>query len=84
MDLNEMTAQEYKVLENRLRRAAVRQGLRLEKSRARDPRAITFGTYRLTDPATNTVVACGRADGYGLTLDEVEKALTAGPNNRRK
>ena len=44
-----MTVQEYKVLENRLRRAAERQGFRLEKSRRRDPRAIDYGTYALVE-----------------------------------
>ena len=38
-----------KVLENRLRRMADRQGFRLVKSRRRDPRARDFGTYSLVD-----------------------------------
>ncbi len=65
----------YKVWENRIRRMAERQGLRLEKSRRRDTRAIDYGTYRLVDPATNTVVSYGASSPYGLTLDEIEKAL---------
>ena len=32
-----------------LRRVAARQGLRLERSRRRDPRALGFGTYRIVD-----------------------------------
>jgi hypothetical protein len=36
-----------KVLENRMRRAAERQGFILEKSRRRDKRATGFGLYRL-------------------------------------
>ena len=40
-ELDSMSAQDHKVVENRLRRAAERQGLGLEKSRARDPRAST-------------------------------------------
>ena len=36
-EIDAMTVQEYKVLENRMRRAAERQGLRLEKSRAALP-----------------------------------------------
>jgi hypothetical protein len=67
--------QEYKVLENKLRRAAVRQGLRLEKSRMRDPRAITFGTYRLIDESSNTVAAGDQNGGYGLTLDDIARHL---------
>ena len=54
---------------------AERQGLRLEKSRRRDTRAVDYGTYRLVDPATNTDVSNGAVSPYGLTLDEIEKAL---------
>jgi hypothetical protein len=76
--INAMTDQEYKVLENRLRRAAERQGLRLEKSRARDPRAIDYGTYHLVDKSSNTVVAHGLQSGYGLALDEIAQHLRMG------
>ena len=38
-----------KVRENRLRRIASRQGLRLEKSRQRDPMALDYGKYRLVN-----------------------------------
>lgn len=75
MDVNEMSDQEHKVAENRLRRAAARQGLRLEKSRARDTRALTYGTYQLTDPNMNTLVAGNPSNGYGMTLDQIEAAL---------
>src|SRR5215468_4912335 len=45
-----------KVRENRLRRIASRQGLRLEKSRQRDPMALDYGKYRLVNgpPVTYT------------------------------
>jgi hypothetical protein len=69
-----MTAQ--KIRENRLRRMAERQGLRLEKSRRRDKRAYDYGTYQLIDPYTNALVASGNQHGYGLSLDEIEQALT--------
>lgn len=72
--LPSMTAE--KVQENRLRRAAERQGLRLRKSRRRDPRALDFGTYMLVDYATNSVTAAGHESGYGLTLDDVERELS--------
>lgn len=65
-----------KVRENRLRRMAERQGLRLEKSRRRDPRAIDYGTYQLVDVVTNARRAVGWQGGYGLTLDEIEEELT--------
>jgi hypothetical protein len=68
-----------KVRENRLRRMAERQGLQLQKSRRRDPRAVDYGTYMLVNPRLNAVVAYGLQSGYGLSLDDVEKALTSGP-----
>jgi hypothetical protein len=65
-----------KVRENRLRRMAQRQGLRLVKSRLRDPRAIGYGGYMLVDAAMNTVV-CGEIDSaQALDLDEVEAYLS--------
>lgn len=68
--------EEDKVRENRLRRMAERQGLTLQKSRLRDPRAIGFGTYQLVNTATNSIEAFGSPNGFGLDLDEIEKALT--------
>jgi hypothetical protein len=59
-----------KVRENRLRRMADRQGLRLVKSRRRDPRALDFGTYMLVDVQNNTVAA-----GPGMNIDEIEEQL---------
>ena len=38
-----------KIFENRVRRAAKRQGLRVVKSRRRDPRASDYGTYTIFD-----------------------------------
>jgi hypothetical protein len=67
-----------KARENRLRRVAASQGLQLTKSRARDPQAPDFGTYMLTDPATNFSVTSGLQTGYGLSLDDVERALHRG------
>ena len=67
-----------KARENRLRRIAARQGLHLTKSRARDPQTPDFGTYMLTDLATNFLVASKLPNGYGLSLDDVERALHRG------
>jgi hypothetical protein len=64
-----------KIWENRLRRAAQRQGLALTKSRRRDPRAHDYGTYMLLDTSTNAVVASGSQSGYGMNLDDIETAL---------
>lgn len=75
-EINAMRPQEYKVLENKLRRAASRQRLRLEKSRLRDPRAIGYGTYQLVDVSTDTVASCGSEQGYGLDLHDVARYLS--------
>ncbi len=64
---------EAKVRENRLRRSAERQGLKLQKSRRRDPRALDYGTYWLVDIMTNSVTVGG---SNGASLEEVESALT--------
>lgn len=61
--------QAEKVRENRLRRMAGRQGLRLTKTRRLDPLAIDYGTYHL-------VAAKGQPLGP-FTLDEVEERLTS-------
>jgi hypothetical protein len=50
--VEEITQGQLKTLENRLRRAAERQGLTLTKSRRRDPRAVGYGTYTLIDGDT--------------------------------
>ena len=66
-----------KVRENRLRRAADRQGLRLEKSRSRDPNAIDYGLYALIDVQTSGAVNAAIADRWvhSWTLDVVEEYL---------
>lgn len=66
-----------KVRENRLRRMAERQGLRLEKSRRRDPHALDYGGFMLTDPATNGVVMGADPFAYSADLDQVEEWLTS-------
>lgn len=72
-----MTDTNHKIRENRLRRAAHRQGLRLCKSRQRDPNGLTHGTYMLIESRTNAITHANFAleHGYGLTLDDVEKYL---------
>ncbi len=69
--------QEEKVKENRLRRAADRQGLRLMKSRSRDPNAIDYGLYGLVDIQTNGIVNPPIAGRWACswTLEEVEEYL---------
>jgi hypothetical protein len=68
------------VRENRLRRAADRQGFRLTKSRSRDPRAVDFGLYALFNAGTNEAVnpkLQGRWE-CSWTLDRVEEFLSGG------
>ncbi len=66
-----MTDSEYKVLENRLRRAARRQGLHLEKSRTRDPQALDYGRYWLLDD--RNIVVYGHR--HRATLDQIAEYL---------
>ena len=70
-----------KVRENRLRRMAERQGMMLQKSRRRDPRAIDFGGYMLVDIQTNGVVLGSGAFPYQADLAEVEAHLTGTSDN---
>jgi hypothetical protein len=74
-EINAMTDADYKVLENRLRRAAKRQGLVLIKSRSRDPRAIDYGGYMLADAENNTAVAGELGSPRSLSLTEIAEAL---------
>ena len=62
--------------ENRARRAAQRQGLRLAKSRARDPRSVTHGRWYLRGPRGRGVLT-GNA-WTGATLEEIELYLQGG------
>lgn len=64
-----------KVNENRLRRMAERQGLKLMKSRRRDPRAIDYGGYMLVN-AYNMIVAGASPNAYSMSIDDVEAWLT--------
>ena len=61
---------EEKIMENKLRRMAQRQGLQLLKSRRRDPRATDYGTYMLVDERRNVVASEFR------NLDDIAKYLT--------
>lgn len=80
-DVDAMTEQDRKVLENRLRRAADRQGLRLEKSRLRDPRAIGYGTFRLVD-ADTVILHDGSPRGFGVGLHEIARYLYGADDGR--
>lgn len=74
--LPKMEKDEDKIRENRLRMVARRRGLVLVKSRRRDLKAVDFGTYMLLDPSNNDViVASSLPNGYGLSLDDVEREI---------
>lgn len=78
-----MTNPERKVLENRLRRAADRQGLALEKSRLRDTRAIGFGTFRLVDQQTGELALADESPrGFGVGLHDVARYLYGADDGR--
>ena len=57
-----------KIFENRVRRAAKRQGLRVVKSRRRDPRATDYETYTIFDQQNNPI-------GGGHSLAQVADYL---------
>lgn len=60
--------------EDRVRRAAAKQGLRLRKSRARNPRTIHYGTYGLAD-FNNNLVHGDHNTGFGLSLEDIAYRL---------
>ena len=55
----------------RARRAAQRQGLTLSKTRTRDPRALTYGKWTLTNDTTGEPVP----GAHLVPFDVVEKKL---------
>jgi hypothetical protein len=61
-----------KVRENRVRRAAQRQGLALMKSRRRDERALDYGMYMLVNVEINATVF---STPHWVDLDDVEEYL---------
>ena len=71
---------EEQILENRLRRMADRRGLKLVKSRARDPHALTYGGYHLINLGSDEVV-CGSGNvnrNFAASLQEIEDYLMEG------
>lgn len=64
-----------KARENRARRAADRQGLRLEKSGRRDPRARDYEHWWIYDAETGDELIGGK---WGVPLDEIEQHLDHG------
>lgn len=69
-----------RVRENRLRRMAARQGLRLLKSPRRDQYADGYGTYRLVSARDGEHRYGDAATSYGMDLDAVEQQLKSRPS----
>jgi hypothetical protein len=65
-----------KVRENRLRRAAQRQGLELRKSPRRDPRALDYGTWLVVNPRS------GSRRVELANIDAVQAYLEQAPDER--
>jgi hypothetical protein len=74
--------QAEKVRENRLRRMAERQGLRLVKSRRRDPLALDYDRWMVVDIDTDGVVVGAEVGRPNMTIDEVEDWLEKGWRRR--
>ena len=66
-----MADQIIKVRENRIRRAAIRRGYYLTKSRRRDPLAVEFDTWRIRDAVHGNIVEGCDA----ITLAQVKKFI---------
>ncbi len=58
-----------KTRENRLRRQLRKHGIRLKKSRIRNPNIDNYGHYMLIDIYKNLVIEGSR---YDMTLDDIE------------
>jgi hypothetical protein len=83
-DTKEKAMSDEKVRENRLRRMAERQGLRLVKSRRRDPLALDYQLYALISEDEYQVAGGWQKGGrFGFTLDEVEARLSKGTRGQR-
>jgi hypothetical protein len=69
-----------KTRENRLRRMAQRQGFILVKSKARDPLALTYGRWMISDARTGEVI---EGEKGMLSTDAVERLLRKGVKHGR-
>lgn len=67
--------------EGNLRRIARRNGLKLMKSRRRNPQAGDFGCFMLIHAERNYVVAGAERGRHSLSLDGVEQVLAEYASN---
>lgn len=70
--------QALKVRENKARRAAIRQGLELQKSKRKDPMALDYGKYMLVNESGEPVFG-QEPRPFSATLDQIEDRLKAPP-----
>jgi hypothetical protein len=73
--LEALTPMEFKVYVHKLRRSAARRGLKLRRSRVRDPKALDYHGFTITDVRTRKVVLGRRPDGFLPSIVEVERFL---------
>jgi hypothetical protein len=76
---DEAAKRKHKVDEIRVRRQARRRGWSLVRSRRRDSRATGYGTYGVYDFDQNAwILYASGSDGFGLTLERIERWLIFG------
>jgi hypothetical protein len=61
--------------ENRARRVALRRGMRVSKSGLKDPQALGYGGFMLTDLKTGKVRLGNDGHPFSATVDDVERFL---------
>jgi hypothetical protein len=66
---------EADVKEARLRRMLHRRGMKLLKSRRRDPKALDYGGYMVANLVSDVIVFGGTPHPFSWSLDDVEKFL---------
>jgi hypothetical protein len=62
-----------RVRENRLREAVARQGYRLSRSRRRDPRAVDYGRYTITNGTATPVAELPNLDAVEAWTNREER-----------
>jgi hypothetical protein len=66
---------EEDVREARVRRMLHRRGLKLPKSRRRDPKALDYGGYMVANLVSGVVIEGATPRPFSWSLDDVEKFL---------
>jgi hypothetical protein len=66
---------ERQTRENRLRRVALRRGMRLTKSGRHDPKALDYDGFMLTDVQTGLIKLGNDGYPFSAKIDDVERYL---------